>query len=371
MGALPTVFSGYQRVDNAAYKTKFESAWGCVLDGTPGLTLTEIFDAAYYGSLNALYVVGENPVLSEANADHAAEALRRVDFLVVQDIFMSETAALADVVLPAASFAEKEGTVTNTERRIQLYRRAINPKGASKPDWLIACELAKRLGGGGFDYQSPAEIMAEIAVLTPIYGGVSYERLQARSLQWPCPDAQHPGTPILHVDKFATPDGKGRFVPLTYRASVELPDGDYPFVLTTGRNLFHYHTGTMTRRVEGLNLLSSREWLEINPLDAADLGVKHGESVRVVSRRGELIVRANLTNACPRGVVYMTFHHAECPTNRLTSAALDPVAKIPETKVCAVRLEKAAIAARPHEESAGVVYGPDRAVAAGHSSQRR
>jgi len=340
MGALPNVYPGYQRVDNPEVNKKFGSAWGCSLSRSVGLTHTEIFDAIGEGQIDSLYLVGENPVLSEANANHVEEALKRIKFLIVQDIFLSETAKLADVVLPAASFAEKDGTFTNTERRVQRVHRAIGPIGQAKPDWWITCRLAERLGASGFDFSQPVEIMEEIASLVPSYKGISYDRLERGGLQWPCPRSEHPGTAILHVDSFATPSGKGKLVPLSYRPPAEMPDDDYPLILTTDRSLYHFHTSTMTRKVQGLDELDSQELLKINPRDASHLGFADGEMVRVLSRRGKVLVKANVTDVCPPGVVSLTFHFAEVPTNVLTNCAVDPIAKIPETKVCAVRIEK-------------------------------
>jgi len=340
LGALPNVYPGYQKVTDPESKAKFESAWGCSLDDSPGLTHTEIFDAAYDGKVKALYLVGENPMLSEADSTHVEEAIKRLSFFVVQDIFLSETAKLADIVLPAATFAEKDGAFTNTERRIQRVRKAIEPVGDAKPDWLITCLIARELGVEGFDFSHPRDIMEEIASLTPSYAGISYDRLEDGGLQWPCPSPEHPGTPFLHGERFATKNGKGRFVPLKYRPPAEVPDDEYPLVLTTDRSLFHFHTSTMTRRVEGLEILNGQELLNISPTDAADLGIDDGETVRILSRRGKLAVTTKITDICRPGVVSMTFHFAEVPTNVLTNPALDPVAKIPETKVCAVRVEK-------------------------------
>ncbi len=338
MGALPTVYSGYQAVANPDIKQKFESAWDCSLSTTPGLTLTEIFEAAHRGQIKAIYLVGENPTLSDPDSRHVEESLKRLEFLVVQDIFLSETARLADVVLPAASFAEKDGTFTNTERRVQQVRKAIEPIGDSKPDWWIICQIAKRLEAKGFDFEHPSQIMEEIARLTPSYGGISYERLEKEGLQWPCPTPEHPGTKFLHAETFTR--GKGRFCPLEYKPPAELPDEEYPLILTTERSLYQYHTGTMTRKVKGLNTLRGEELVEINPADAAELGIADGEIVRVVSRRGEVTGRAKLTEILPPRVVCMSFHFAESPTNVLTNPALDPISKIPELKVCAVRVEK-------------------------------
>jgi len=340
MGALPNVYPGYQKVADSGAKEKFESAWGCRLSSSPGLTHTEIFDAISEGEVKALYLIGENPVLSEANSSHAVEALKKLDFLVVQDIFLTETARLADVVLPAATFAEKDGTFTNTERRVQRVRKAIEPVGNSKPDWWITCQIAKKLGGTGFDFPDPQKIMEEITSVTPSYKGISYERIEKGGLQWPCPTSDHPGTPILHAERFLTSNGKAKFVPLSYKPSAEVPDDDYPLLLTTDRSLFHYHTGTMTRKVEGLEALNSQELLKINPKDASHLGISDSETVQISSRRGKTTAKTKLTDICPPGVVSMTFHFAESPTNVLTSSALDPVAKTPETKVCAVRIER-------------------------------
>ena len=338
MGALPNVFTGYQPVTDPAIRKKFEDNWGVELPLSPGLTITEMIPAAFEGNIKALYLVGENPVLSEPDANHAREALENLDFLVVQDIFLSETARLADVVLPGVSFAEKDGTFTSTERRVQRVRKAVEPVGNSRPDWLITCELARRMGTKGFDYKSPSEIMDEIAHLTPSYGGINYNRLENSSLQWPCPNISHPGTPILHTTTFAR--GKGKFMPLEYKEPKELPDKDYPLILTTGRVITHFHTGTMTRKVKGLNVLRGEEEVVINPEDAGEYGIADGDKVKVSSRRGEVVAKAKLSETSPVGVVFMTFHFAESPTNLLTNPALDPVAKIPEYKVCAVRVEK-------------------------------
>lgn len=340
MGALPNVYPGYQKVDNPDVRKKFEAAWGCELSGSTGLTLTEITGAVHQGRIRAMYIIGENPVISDPDSSHVEEALKKLEFLVVQDIFLTETARLADVVLPATTFAEKDGTFTNTERRVQRVRRAIEPVGESRPDWWIVCEIASRMGGKGFAFQSPAEIMQEIAAVTPQYAGITYERLELGGLQWPCPAKEHPGTPFLYKEKFSTPSGKAKFLPLQYRESAELPDDEYPLLLTTGRSLYQYHTGSMTRRVQGLNVLRAMELVEMNPEDAKDLGIADGDTVRVISRRGEVIAKAKVTDHSPVGVVAMTFHFAESPTNVLTNPALDPAAKTPELKVCSVRVEK-------------------------------
>jgi len=257
---------------------------------------------------------------------------------VVQDIFLTETARLADVVLPAAAFAEKRGTFTNTERRVQMVRPAVKPPGEAKADWLILQELASRLGMK-WHYETPEDIFEEIALLTPSYAGISYRRLEEEGgLQWPCPDSGHPGTPYLHEGKFSR--GKGLFTPVEYRPPAEQPDEQYPLLLTTGRNLFHYHTGTMTRRSNGINAFKPEETVQISPDDASRLGIDEGDLVEIASRRGNLKARAAVTEQVPAGMIFMTFHFHETPANLLTNNAVDPVAKIPEFKVCAVKVEK-------------------------------
>jgi formate dehydrogenase alpha subunit len=341
MGALPNVYSGYQSVADPAIKEKFEMAWGKKLSDSPGLPLTEMIDAAYKGRVKAIYLVGENPVLSDPDARHVEEALKKLEFFVVQDIFLTETAQLADVVLPAATFAEKDGTFTNTERRVQRVRQALKPRGDSQPDWWITCQIAKRLGGKGFDFENPSQIMEEIADLTPSHGGISHERLEEGGLHWPCPTNEHPGTPILHTALFTR--GKGKFIPLAYKPPMEQPDDEYPLILTTERSLYQFHTGTMTRKVKGLNVLKGEELVQINPEDAQNLGIADGDWVRVISRRGEVRTKSQVTEASPVGVVTMSFHFTETRTNIITNPALDPVSKIPELKVCAVRVEKVKI----------------------------
>jgi formate dehydrogenase alpha subunit len=338
MGALPNVYPGYQAVSDPVIRGKFEAAWGCSLPSSPGLTLVEMVEAAYRKDIKALYLMGENPALSDPDVQHVQKALAQLEFLVVQDIFLSETAKFAHVVLPATSFAEKDGTFTNTERRVQRVRKVVEPPGDSRPDWWIICQVAQRLGAKGFDYDHPSDIMEEIRRLTPSYGGISYERIENGGLQWPCPVDDHPGTPILHTNTCVR--GKGRFIPLKYVPPGEIPDTKYPLILTTGRSLYHYHTGTMTRKVIGLNIIEPEGVVEINPQDASQLDIAQGDRVKVSSRRGEVIAKAKVTEALPSGVVFMTFHFAESAANILTNPKLDPVAKIPEFKVAAVKVEK-------------------------------
>jgi formate dehydrogenase (NADP+) alpha subunit len=338
MGALPGVFPGYQSVENPEIRNKFEKAWDTQLSPKPGLTLTEMYQAASHKTLKAVYLIGEDPVLSEPDMNHTIKALKSLEFLVVQDIFLSETAKLADVVLPAASFASDDGTFTNTERRVQRIRKAVPAPGESKPDWEIVCIIANKMGKKGFDYTKASEIWQEMIELTPAMAGISYDRLENACIQWPCPSEDHPGTPILHESAFAR--GKGRFMPIKYRPSAELPDKDYPLLLTTERSVYHYHTGTMTGRVPGLMKLRGEELVEINPGDASSLSIADGDWVTVTSRRGQVRSKAKVTEDSPLGVVSMTFHFPECPTNALTNTALDPISKTPELKVCAVKVEK-------------------------------
>ncbi|MBI4333490.1 MAG: formate dehydrogenase subunit alpha [Chloroflexi bacterium] len=338
-GALPDLLPGYQKVSDPEVRRKFEQAWdNCHLDPEPGLTLTEIFKAAAEGKIRAMYLVGENPALSDPDLRHVWEGLENLEFLAVQDIFLNPTGRRAHVVLPACSFAERDGTFTNTERRVQRIRKAIEPVGESRPDWWITCQIAKKMGASGFEFDHPSRIMEEMAGVTPIYAGISYEKLEKGGIQWPCTTPEHEGSPILHTQSFTR--GKGKFVPLAYRPPAEQPDKDYPLILTTERSAYQFHTGTMTRRVEGLVELRGEELVEMNPADAERLGVAGGDRVKVTSRRGEVEAKARVTEASPPGVISMTFHFGESPTNVLTGANLDPVSKIPELKVTAVRVEK-------------------------------
>jgi len=348
MGGLPDVFSGYQRVDNPDIIAKMEAAWGVTLeDREKGKSLMEIMRAIDEGEVRALYVMGENPILSDPDQHHIEETLKKAEFLLVQDIFRTETTEYADVVLPAVSSVEKSGTYTNTERRIQLAHQALEPQGEALPDWKIVQLVANRMGAG-WDYRSPAEIMAEIASVTPQYGGVTYDRLDVIpdveyaqtdvcGLQWPCPTEDHPGTPILHTQQFAR--GKGLFSAIVHIAPSEKTSDEYPLVLTTGRELVHYHTGTMSRKAPGLNGLVPKGRLEIHPDDAARLGVYDGAHVRVTSRRGSIEPLAWVTDRVSPGLVFMPFHYSEAPANRLTNTVLDPIARIPEFKVAAVSVE--------------------------------
>ena len=340
MGCLPDVFPGYQKVVDPVTIQKFENLWNVELDNSLGLKFPEMLDAAKNGDIKAMYIVGENPVTSEPDTENIKKSLENLDFLVVQDIFMSETALMADVVLPGCSFAEKDGTFANSERRIQRIRKVIEPVGDSRPDWFITCQLAQRMGAEGFKYQDASEIYDEIAEVAPIFGGINYKRIKEEGIQWPCIDENDKGTPILHRETFKTESGKGKFIPLHYRPSAELPDDDYPLILTTGRSLYHYQTSTMTGAVDGLKELYGEDCIDMCMEDALKLGVENGEKVKVISRRGKIEPKLRITDSCHPGVVFMTFHFGESATNIITNSALDPISKTPEFKVCAVRVEK-------------------------------
>ena len=335
MGALPNVFSGYQSVSNPESVAKFEKAWGVKLNDMPGLTTPEIFDAIVAGEVKAMYVMGEDPVLTDADANHVRRAMGGLEFLVVQDIFLTETAKYADVVLPAACYAEKDGTFTNTERRVQRVRKAVEPPGEARADWEIICDLSGRMGYE-MRYHSPEKVFDEVRSLTPSYAGMTYERVDACGLQWPCPDLDHPGTVFLHADSF--PRGKGRMIGIEYEAPAELTNEEYPILLTTGRMLYQYNIST--RQSETLEYLAPYELAEINPADAAAVGASEGEEIRVTSRRGSVTTRVRVTDRVPPGVMFMTFHYTETPVNELTNSAFDPISNTAEFKVSAVRIEK-------------------------------
>ncbi len=341
MGALPNVVSGYQAVVNPEIRAKVCGVWDVKdIPGKVGLTIVEVMNAADEGRMKSLYIMGENPMLSDPDVNHVEHALKNLEFLVVQDIFMTETAELAHVVLPAASFAEKDGTFTNTERRVQLLRPAVKPPGQAKPDWEIIGLIAKRMGVKGFDFKSQEEIFEEVRKTTPQYAGMTYERLRKpEALHWPCPETSHPGTPILHTARFSHPDGMGVFFGVRFKYQAERPDAEYPLILTTGRMIFHYHTGTMTRRSATLDDEVKTGFVEINPNDARALGVKDGAMVKVKSRRGEIEIAARVTPDIMNGIIFIPFHFVECCANKLTIAALDPIAKMPEFKACAAKVE--------------------------------
>jgi formate dehydrogenase alpha subunit len=338
MGGLPNVYPGYQAVNVPANKDKFEAAWNAKLSDKIGLTLPKVLGGLSDGSVKALYIVGENPMVSDPDVHHVEKALSGAELLVVQDIFLTPTAQLAHVVLPGASFAEKDGTFSNTERRVQRVRRAINPLGGARADWEILQDVSNRFGFP-MQYGSPAEIMEEIARVTPSYGGINFDRLEGDGLLWPCPSAEHPGTPFLHSGKFSR--GLGLFHAIEYKPPAEVVDEQYPFWLSTGRVSAQYHTGTMTRQSPTLEGEAPEGFLEMNPQDAQDLDVRRGEPVRVISRRGEITARVEVTTRVNKGLVFMPFHYVEASANMLTNPAGDPIAGIPEYKVCAVKVEKA------------------------------
>jgi formate dehydrogenase alpha subunit len=343
MGCLPDVYPGYQKVAQPAIQEKFEKAWGKTLSPNPGLTASEMTGAMLEGKLRGLYIFGENPALSDPNMTHSIKAFNALDFLVVQDIFLTETAQLADVVLPSASFAEKNGTFTCSERRVQRVRAAVSPPGQARDDLSVIQEVYRRIDPAGAPANAaPAEVFAEVAALWPNMAGMGYDRLDGDGLQWPCPSADNPGTPFLFKDSFPREGGKAIFSVVPQVLSEELPDSEYPFVLTTGRELFHYHTGTMTRKSKGLAAVAPEAFIEINPADAAGLGIKDAEMLSVSSRRGTIRLKARVSDIVPAKVVFIPFHYKEAAANMLTSDALDPICKIMEAKVCAVRVEKLA-----------------------------
>ncbi|MFH1490418.1 MAG: molybdopterin-dependent oxidoreductase, partial [Pseudomonadota bacterium] len=338
MGGLPNVFTGYQPVADANVRGRMAKAWGLEsLPGRPGLTVTDMMNKIPTGELRSLYIIGENPMVSDPDLGHAEKMLAKLDLLVVQDIFLTETAKMAHVVLPSASFAEKDGTFTNTERKVQRVRKAVESPGEAREDWRIITDLSGRLGRP-MDYENSVEIMKEIAEVTPSYCGINYDRIQNEGIHWPCPGTDHPGTPCLHVDQFTC--GLGVFHAIEYIPPDELPNNDYPLYLTTGRVLYQYHTGSMTMKTEGLNELAPECFLEISSGDADAYRIKHGDLIRVASKRGDIKARASISEKAFPGTVFLPFHYAEAAANRLTNSALDPTAKIPEYKVCAVRIEK-------------------------------
>ena len=338
MGGLPDVFPAYQQVANEDARKKFETVWNATLSGKPGLTIVEIMNAAGRGDIKAIYIMGENPLLSDPDLHHVQESLKKLDFLIVQDIFMTETAQLADVVLPSASFAEKDGTFTNTERRVQRIRKVVNPPGEARPDWKIIAGISTQMGYS-MNYSSAKEIFEEMAGVTPSYAGITYKRIEKEGIQWPCPTPEHNGTKFLHKDKFSR--GRGLFHAIEYIPPAEVTDKEYPFILSTGRVLYHYHTGTMTRRSLGTSELCPESLVELNPADAAKFGISDGQMVKVTSRRGSVKAKTRVTEKSPQGTIFMNFHFAEAAVNLLTNPVLDPIGKIPEYKVCAVKLEAA------------------------------
>ena len=350
MGGLPNVYPAYQNVTVDAAREKFEKAWGTSLSSKLGYTVTELIPMAGEEKVKALYILGEDPVMSDPDTSHIRHCLETCEFIVLQEIFPSETYPYADVLLPGVSFAEKQGTFTNTERRIQLVRKAIEPLGEARPDWVITSELAQRVlaGGGreidpsaswaGWQYSNTADILEEIRALTPSYAGVTHQRLEnGERLQWPVKDLEHPGTQVLHVGQFTR--GLGKFAPIDHVPPAEMPDDEYPVLLSTGRVIYHWHGGQMTRRAKGLMEVYGEALVEVNPDDAQKLGLNGNKRVKVTSRRGSIEAQAWVTDRVPPGMIFANFHFPESAVNELTLAALDPVAKIPEYKICAVKVE--------------------------------
>jgi predicted molibdopterin-dependent oxidoreductase YjgC len=358
MGCNPLYLPGYQRVDDEKTRSRFEELWQQHLPAVPGLTATEMNDAILAGKISGLWIMGENPALSDPNTNHVRQALEKLSFLVVQDIFLTETAEFADVVLPAASFAEKDGTFTNTERRVQRIRKGIRPPGKARDDLSIINMITSHMQHGhpivsshgysnyrhGMEGDSQItgltaeEVFAEIGQAWPAMAGINYARLEYDGVQWPCPSADHPGTPILFTDGF--PCGKAHFTPAAWKGPHEITDEEYPFILTTGRVLYQYHTGTMTRRSPVLEEADQGPHVEINPADAKKLKINNGDTVLAVSRRGRITLPAMVTDRVDTGVVFIPFHYKEAAANLLTNDALDPVSKIPEAKVCAVQITR-------------------------------
>jgi formate dehydrogenase alpha subunit len=346
-GAMPWHYPGYQEVDDENSARFFEKAWNIEpggLNRNKGLTTTEILSNAHPGGVRSLYIMGENPMMTEPNLNEAHRHMQELEFVVCQDLFINESGAYADVFLPATTFAEKDGTFTNTDRRVQRVRKAINPLGNSRPDWEIICDLSKRIetllgrpNSSHWDYQNPEEIMDEFGSVVPSYRGINYKRIEKTGLQTPVDDETHPGTPFLYAESF--PLGRAKFYPLDFKNFDEQADSQYPLILNTGRVLEHWHGGTLTRN-SWIDDLHPQALVEINPMDAEKYDINHLEVVKVTSRRGEIFLRANITEKTIPGVVFIPFHFAEAAANFLTNDALDPEALIPEFKACAVKLEK-------------------------------
>ncbi|MGE5223476.1 MAG: molybdopterin oxidoreductase family protein, partial [Omnitrophica WOR_2 bacterium] len=353
MGALPNYYPAYQQVTNEQARQKFEAAWGVPLSPNNGQTVTELIPNILEGSIKALYILAEDPVMSDPDTNHIRHCLESAEFIALQEIFPSETSVYADVLLPGVSFAEKTGTFTNTERRVQMVHQAVEPPGQARQDWQITVDLANRIIASGkplspeapfsrWDYNNTSDIMAEINMLAPSYAGVTHGRLEhGERLHWPVKSLDHPGTPILHIGQFTR--GKGKFTPIDHIPPAEMPDEMYPMVLSTGRVLYHWHGGEMTRRAKGLMEVYGHPLIELNPEDAERLGLLmpdgKGQRVRVTSRRGCIDAEAWITDRVPPGMVFSNFHFPEASANELTKASLDPVAKIPEYKISAVRVE--------------------------------
>ena len=347
-GANPAYFPGYQPADSADVRQKFSEAWGVEVPETPGYRLDQIMSGLHDGRIKALYLIGENPAQTEPNAHHVEEGLEHLEFLVTQDLFLNETTErLADVVFPASSFAEKDGTFTNTERRVNRVRKALPCPGEAREDWQIVVDMAKALGGEWPEYRTAEDAWDEFADLSPLWTGIRYDRIEEVGLQWPCTDRDHPGTPFLHAPSPSRPSGKGKFYPVEYQPPIEQPDSEYPFVLSTGRTLYHYNSATMTMREDGVVQKQEDPFVEMHPDDAAALGVENGDWVRLVSRRGELEARAAVGERVYPGLVWMALHFAQAKVNWLTHDVGDPLIGTPEYKTSAIRIEPVSSALKP------------------------
>ena len=337
-GALADTLPGYMKVTHPDAPEKVKRLWGCELNPVPGLSVAPMLEAASRGDLNALYIMGENPMVTDANSSHVARALDNLDFLVVQDIFLTETAQKADVVLPAACWAEKEGTFTNSCRAVQRVRKGIEPPGEARADWQILQDAARAMGAK-WSFHSPKEIFDDLAKFSPGYAGINYERLETSPLQWPCPTTEHPGTPILHVGQFSRAGGRARFLPVAWQAPHEWPNEEYPYLATTGRNLYHYHSGSMTRRSAPGKFVDHLQ-IEINPEDALRIKINNGDTLRVTSRRGTVEGEALITDRVPPQMLFLPFHFAEASANNLTASVWDTDSETPPFKISAVQVEK-------------------------------
>ena len=347
-GANPSYFPGYQPADDAEIRQKFSEAWGVEVPETPGYRLDQMMSGLHDGRIKALYLIGENPAQTEPNAHHVEEGLEQLDFLVTQDLFLNDmTERLADVVFPASSFAEKDGTFTNTERRVNRVRKAVPCPGEAREDWQIVVDMAKALGGSWPEYRTSEDAWNEFADLSPLWTGLRYDRIEEVGLQWPCTDLDHPGTPFLHAPSPSRPSGKGKFYPVEYQPPIEQPDSEYPFVLSTGRTLYHYNSATMTMREEGVVQKQEDPFVEMHPDDAVALGIEDGDWVRLVSRRGELEARATVGERVYPGLVWMALHFAQAKVNWLTHDVGDPLIGTPEYKTSAVRIEPVGSSVRP------------------------
>lgn len=343
VGSSPFIYPGYMPVENAENRKKVAAIWGVPfdeLDGEKGLSTVEIIQAAYEGKIKAMYIMGENPMITDPNLNHTEDAFKKLDFFVVQDIFHTETTALADVVLPATAFAEKEGTFVNSDRRVLRVRKAVEPPGKALPDWKIVAEISNRMGKPLGSFSNESEIWDEIAKVAPIFGGITYQRLEKGSIQWPCPDQNHPGTPTLFLERFNTPSGLAKLHPVDYIDQSERACDEYPFLLNTGRILYQYHSSTMSRRNKSLNSFSNKAYMLLHPNDAAKSALEDGDTVRVTSRRGEVTCGVRISNQVLEGELFIPFHFSETPVNKLTRDELDPYSKIAPFKISAVKIEK-------------------------------